>query len=212
MSRVLLFVDDYSEQMFVQIVLKKLGFDVDALQNVHTLGDRLLAFHPQLMILSEESRKFSTEAVLNQATAQIPSLCFILLKKKSGGVDTVSKEILRISSPVQPAELITATARSCQLAPRTLLEKFKKFRGQIQLTEDQERQLDLYERNEEGEKNASSVYGDYLKEHAVKSLSVFDPEEVQKTMKAARQKTEAQEDIDKERRAFTVELFKKKKA
>lgn len=227
MNRVSLIIDDYSELMFVQIILKKLGFDVDALQNIHTLADHLLTFHPSLIILTEDGRRFSAENVMKQIKAQLPDAKFLLLKARAVGTEKTAEGVLRIGSPIQPNELIRATSQSFQLDPAGLLEKFKKFRGQLNLPQEQQKRLELQENDEEQQMFAEAktesaskedparenVYRDYLKKKNLKVKETFRPEEIQKFMrdeKMAAASAPLDTSVDNERRSFVTELFRKK--
>lgn len=228
MNRVSLLIDDYSELMFVQIILKKLGFDVDALQNIHTLGDHLLSFHPSLMIMTEDGRRFSADAVMKQARNQFPDIQFLLLKARVVGTEKISDGVLRIGSPIQPNELIRATSQSFQMDSSVLLEKFKKFRGQLNLSQEQQKQLDLHEASGDQqmfahgdeapaplskEEARENVYRDYLKKQKVKVKETFRPDEIQKFMrdeKVAAAAANNDPSIDDQRRNFVTELFRKK--
>lgn len=216
MNRILLLIDDYSELMFVQIILKKLGFDVDTLQNYHTLPDRFLSFRPNLLILTEDSKKSPTESVLNLARSQIADLKFILLRTRTNGVEVLSPEIRRINTPIQPIELIKATAQSCNIPTEGLIEKFKKFRGQLNLSADQEWALDFTDSPAEvlkarGEPGATKTeeYEKYLAKNKEPVKATFSQADVQKNLKSDRAKIVSESSIDEERKKFATQLFKK---
>lgn len=226
MNRVLLLLDDYSELMFIQIILKKLGFDVDTLQNHHILGDRILSFRPNLLILTEDSRKMSSEFVLNQSRAQIPELKSILLRKDVEGVERVSPETLRISRPVQPIELIKATGECCQMPTDDLIEKFKKFRGQLKELDGEgavgssadlevEDELTFVASAQSMEQQEPSTratqYKDYLQKQQNSVTQSFSPQEVSQVVKKDRTADQKSKKIDMERKRFATELFKKAK-
>lgn len=225
MNRVLLLLDDYSELMFIQIILKKLGFDVDTLQNHHILADRLLSFRPNLLILTEDSRKMSSEFVLNQSRAQIPDLKSILLRKDVEGVEKVTPDTLRISRPVQPIELIKATGECCKMPADELIEKFKKFRGQLKELGETEEGAGVTppESENEGEfisgkfepeqekSQRVAQYKDYLRKQKNTVTQAFSSQEVSKLVRKDRTAEQKSKKIDIERKKFATQLFKKAK-
>lgn len=215
MNRVLLLLDDYSEMMFIQIILKKLGFDTDALQNHHTLPDKLLSFRPNLLILNEDGRKSSTESTLSSARAQVPDLRFVLLRPKTSGVEVLGQDIRRINTPIHPIELILATGQSCNIPTEGLVEKFKKFKGQLNLPKDQQRILDMIDLppSEEPDKGVDRMaeYRKYLSQNKEPVKSTFSGSEVQAKMKVSRAAGKSDSGVDRARKSFAKELFKKAK-
>jgi len=174
MNKILLLLDDYSEMMFIQIILKKLGFDVDALQNSRSLSDRLVGFHPHLLIMNEFGKKFDSAKVLQQVTTQRPDLKVIYLTPNPSQNDVIDVISFRISSPVQPAELIHATAECCEADEAALIEKFQKFRGQLkppqgslddlQLKDGEGAEANLKRSDQESNEASFRVSGESLKE------------------------------------------------
>ena len=202
--------------MFVQIILKKLGFDVDVLQNAHTLPDRLMSFRPNLLILTEDSRRYSSHFVVNQCAAQVSDIHFILVKSQVDGVEKLSEDRRRISSPVQPIELIKAAAESCHMPSEGLIEKFKSFKGQLEVMTAQGKTLELTDTESEellsrSEKfdSREEDYQKYLSEKKVKVKNTFASKEVIKAQKKERVETAGETAIDHDRINFAKELFKK---
>jgi len=52
MLRVLLVLEDYGEMLFLQTLMKKMGFDVDGVQNSRTLNDSILNLNPDILIMT----------------------------------------------------------------------------------------------------------------------------------------------------------------
>lgn len=225
MNRVLLLIDDYSELTFVQIILKKIGFDVDSIQHHRSLPDKTLSFRPQLIILNESSKKNPMEEVIKTGRSLVPDMRFVILGPKVQGIENIGDGVLKISSPVQPVELIKAAGQSCQIPSEGLIEKFKKFRGQLGLTKEQERSLELSEENETvlvekddtkmdqievGDSSSrTQEYESYLEQNRTSVKQTFSAEDVHKSLKSFRQGADdATGEIDQERKSFVDELFK----
>ncbi len=227
MNKVLLLLDDYSELMFIQILLKKLGFDVDALQNSRSLRDRLLGFHPNLLILNEEGRKFDSAKVIAMVQSQRTDLKVIFLTSQSKGPKLLGADVQRISSPVKPTQLIEAVAQSCQVDVSTLLEKFQKFRGQLPGVEDSTTTLErnsneddeIYlERSPEEDESihvgSSSAgreedYKAYLNSQKNDVKETFEPSKVQQILRAEKKLISSAPKVDRDRKNFVKTLFKK---
>ncbi len=213
MNRVLLLIDDYSELTFIQIILKKLGFDVDVMQNAHTLSDRIISFNPNLLILTENSKRYATESILNSTRLQKPDLNFILIKAKFNGAETLSKEIRRIGSPILPIALIKATSQSCNIPHAGLIEKFKKFKGQLNLSPEQEREVEQTVQDGQTVAVPKGAYADYLAQNPADVSSTFATQKVQARVKSDRKTASSMssQSIDQSRKDFVTELFKKAK-
>lgn len=57
MPRILLIIDDYNEMMYLQTLLKKLGFDVDSLTNTRNFSDAVLSFNPKFIVMTAQGKK-----------------------------------------------------------------------------------------------------------------------------------------------------------
>src|SRR3954463_12035040 len=57
MLRVLMVLEDYGELMFLQTVLKKIGFDVDAIQNPRSFHDSLLRMNPDVLVMTAHGKR-----------------------------------------------------------------------------------------------------------------------------------------------------------
>src|SRR5262245_13824695 len=57
MKRILLVIDDYGELLFLQTLLKKLGFDVDGIQNERHFEESCLSLNPDVIIASAKGKR-----------------------------------------------------------------------------------------------------------------------------------------------------------
>lgn len=57
MPRILLILDDYNEMLYLQTLLKKLGFDVDSLTNTRNISDAIISFNPKFLIMTALGKK-----------------------------------------------------------------------------------------------------------------------------------------------------------
>ena len=65
MIRTLLVIDDYNEMIYLQTLLKKMGFDVDALSNSRKFADTLLGFNPKVIIMTAFGKKVDGLSLTN---------------------------------------------------------------------------------------------------------------------------------------------------
>jgi DNA-binding response OmpR family regulator len=52
-------MEDYNEMVFVETILKKIGFDCTGVQNDNNLADKILSFSPHLIIGDGMGRKIN---------------------------------------------------------------------------------------------------------------------------------------------------------
>jgi CheY-like chemotaxis protein len=135
MLRVFLVIDDYNELIYLQTLLKKLGFDVEGLQNQKKYADLSLGFNPQILIATARGRKVDG-LQLAQSIIKRRGIPKIIVLKNSDqsfgegafdqiGVDTV------LESPINPKKLIHAIAELGGVDENPLLEKYSKMKGTL---------------------------------------------------------------------------------
>ena len=129
MLRVLLVLEDYGELMFLQTVLKKIGFDVDSIQNPRMFADSMLSLNPDVLVMTAYGKRIrGVEMVAGiKKNRGLPKI--ILIRSA-----TLSKDIYKeldvdvwLDSPVAAPNLLDAIAacrvslsfaRSCSGRPR----------------------------------------------------------------------------------------------
>lgn len=217
MNKILLLLEDYSELTFIQILLKKLGFDVDAIQNPHAMADRLMVFRPNVIIAPEDGRRIRREMIAPQL-ALIPSIKQILLSTHGSGNAPVEENVFRIKSPIQPMDLIHALATACQMDPDNLAEKYQKFRRQIHTEELGDIVYGNFGFDSEvlapdQEVSRKKRYDEFLAKAGDSVSAIFSPKEVAKENKSRRGEgtsSSIQDTLDVDRQSFTKKLFSKK--
>lgn len=133
MLRVLLVIDDYNELIYLQTLLKKLGFDVEGLQNQKKYADLSLAFNPQLLIATARGAKIDGLALAKTVRKNRGFPKVIILR--SAGQAVLQEELedagvdMMLDSPINPKELILALASFGNMDEAALLEKYSKIKG-----------------------------------------------------------------------------------
>lgn len=230
MLRILLALEDYGELMFLQTVLKKIGFDVDSTQNIRKLDDLVLAMNPDVLVMTARGKRIKgVDAVPNiKKTRGFPKI--ILIRSGSMAKDDFLGVEGWLDSPVGAPDLLDKIAELNHLDRMVLQEKLLKLR--MQDTEiEQGRVLKMkdaeggtMDRSEKSAGNfgvlkASSMsssdrqsrYQKFIEGTNIEHKG-FGLKDVQAQVKALRsEETEADlEELERQRRAFVEHLFKKK--
>lgn len=222
-------LEDYGELMFLQTVLKKLGFDVDAIQNPRSYQDHLLRMNPDLLLMTAYGKKVQG-LQLAKATKKVRGLPHILLLRSSGQPEDKDIAVDRwLQSPVSATLMIDSIAELCGLNNQVLQEKFQKLKlteveaEQARVLKMQEVAGPSLERGQDtgnfGMLKDSSLSSTDRRSRYQKFLAEPMPEkhgfavkQVQDQIKALRKEESASdlEDLERERKAFVEHLFRKK--
>jgi len=231
MLRVLMVLEDYGELMFLQTVLKKLGFDVDSIQNPRGFNDHVISMNPDVLVMTALGKKVNgihLSADLRRVRGQ-PKV--ILLRSPGQEMAPEAMADGWLESPVPAVTLLGSIADVCGLNKQGLTEKFQKLRMQ-EIEDEKARVLKVLdgddatlERNEEisgnfGSTLAPSVmsseerserYKKFLEEPAPKEHS-FSTRAVIDHVKNLRKEEGSKDltDLERERKLFVEHLFKKK--
>lgn len=259
MLRVLLLLEDYGELMFLQTLLKKIGFDVDGIQNPKALTDHLLRINPDVLILTAFGKRVRGFEMASQIKRRA-GLPRIMLIRTPGGPPVDDPGIYAwLDSPVGAQQVLDQLADLASLNKQILHDKLQKMRQQE--AEEKARTLkpetgdqpimdkasddsgnfseieepademsptaesaaiDETEPLQESEADplgASSIsttdrqerYKSFLKNASAPTSHGYAVKQVQDQIKALRREESATEleDLERERRAFVEQLFKK---
>ncbi len=228
MLRVLLVLDDYAELMFLQTVMKKIGFDVDAIQNPRKFKDSLLQMNPDLLVLSALGPRVKG-LELCRNLRRVRGIPRVILLRPAGSTFEENKMVDGwLDSPVSALALLHKMADLCSLNKPVLLEKFNK----LQLKEIEEKirvlrpgegaGLVLEARGDEGafgNLKGSSISSPERQERYKKFLEEQPPKEVKfiakdiaEQVRKLREQESAEDlaELERQRKAFVEQLFKKK--
>jgi hypothetical protein len=135
MLRIALVIDDYNELIYLQTLLKKLGLDVEGLQNTKKYSDLSLGFNPYVLITSAKGKKVNGLALAKSLSKPrgIPKV--IALQSSSSPVTPEEKEHCKIDavidSPVNVFKLIMALSEAGNLDEAQLIEKYNKIKNTL---------------------------------------------------------------------------------
>ncbi len=232
MLRVLMVLEDYGELMFLQTVLKKIGFDVDAIQNPRQLQDSLLAMNPDVLVMTANGKKVKG-LEMSRRIKRVRGLPRIILIR---GGQMVREEDLNVDawldSPVGAMSLLNAIGDTCGLNKDVLSDKFLKLRLQ-EVSESEARVLKVDENPlSQAEMERPSVdagnfalqqsstlssadrqerYKKFLQAEIPEQVG-FSVKQVQDQVKSLRQEENAEDlaELERQRKEFVEHLFKKK--
>lgn len=231
MLRILLALEDYGELMFLQTVLKKIGFDVDSTQNSRKLADMLLAMNPDVLVMTGRGRRIKGIDIVPtiKKTRGHPKIILI----RSGGL--IKDESLPVEgwldSPVGAPDLLDKIAELNNLNRQILQEKLLKLRmqegeadpGRVLKMLDTENpatmaraekpagNFGVLKASTMSSNDRQSRYKKFIDDTEVNPVG-FNPKGVQADVKELRnQETSSDlEELERQRRAFVEHLFKKK--
>ncbi len=131
MKKILLVLEDYNELLFVETLLKKVGFDCLGLQSEQKIADSLLSFNPHLLISEGYGRKISGFQIAQKLKKNKNHPKQMIIVGAGDKVDPAEMDQWEISGkltrPVHPVELSEVLGRVLGLDPNLLKEKFQKL-------------------------------------------------------------------------------------
>lgn len=135
MLRVLCCLEDYGEMVFLQILLKKLGLDVECIQNPHILTGSLSRFFPDLLIMTAMGRRVHG-ATLAQSVRKVRGKPSVILLAPSSSQHQLTPAQLQnvdavLQSPVKAVDVIECISKTQNLDSEALLEKYRKFKTSL---------------------------------------------------------------------------------
>ncbi|MGE3973955.1 MAG: hypothetical protein AB7F59_05455 [Bdellovibrionales bacterium] len=128
MARILLAIEEYKELIFLETLLKKVGFDVVGIQNDLAVYEKLMAFNPDMLVITAQGHRVNgtkTLPKLLQKKANIPPTIFINPKGKAL-MPADKKAVTVLESPVSPHTMIELIANLLNLNEDVLLDKYEK--------------------------------------------------------------------------------------
>ncbi len=131
MHRVLLVLEDFNEQLFLETLLKKLGFDVASIRSEASLSDQLLiTFQPELIISTGDGVKIQGGRVAKKAKKKAPHVKLLLLYLRSRLKDISLVQLEAdgaIEIPINPRIMITSICQLIGIELQTVMSKFEKL-------------------------------------------------------------------------------------
>lgn len=230
MLRVLMVLEDYGELMFLQTVLKKIGFDVDAIQNPRIFQDSLLRMNPEILVMTAAGKRVNGRELAKTVKRVRGFPKVVLIRAPNSPVEDDPEISAWLNGPVAAPELLKALSDLCNLDNHILQEKFQKLQLQdpevesarvLKSTDGAAPTLDRSNKDvgNFGVLNPSTMSADERKKRYQDFLTEEKPEDhgfaikkVQQQVKTLREEEGQKDlaDLERQRKAFVEELFKKK--
>lgn len=240
MKRVLLVIDDYGELLFLQTLLKKLGFDVDGIQNERSFEDTFLALNPEIVIATAKGKRINGLEIAEglRKVRGLPKVILLAtgpIWDRLRGLEIPSVDGV-LESPVAASRLLGMIAGVAELDRDGLLEKYRKLKAT--LSKDSEADAQILQRELAAESDQGGVagvasapkpllrpstmsseerqkrYQEHLAKQEPVELSRFPRERVEEFTKEIRATEDPQEiaALEEERQTFVKAMFKKAKS
>jgi hypothetical protein len=215
-------------------VLKKIGFDVDAIQNPRQFQDSLLTMNPDVLVMNANGKKVKG-LELSRTVKRVRGLPHVILIRSASLVREEDSGVEAwLDSPVGAMPLLNAIGDTCGLNKDVLADKFVKLQLKdvgdhearvLKATETPLNQADMEREKvasgnfEDGGLKVSTMSGEERKERYKKFLQSdipvqtgFSIKQVQDQVKELRQNENAKDlaDLERQRKEFVEHLFKKK--
>ncbi len=161
MLRVLLILDDYGELLFMQTLLKKLGFDVDGIQNERNFEEAFLALNPEIVIATAHGKKVDGLS-LAESIRRVRGFPKVILVASGPMLDRLrnleggSHDAI-LESPVAASRLLGTIATLASQHPSILLEKYSRLKAT--LSPEREADLQILKRDEGADPGPPPVSG-----------------------------------------------------
>lgn len=217
MLRVLLVIEDYTELIYIQSLLKKTGFNVDGVQSERGFEATFLAMNPEIAVVSLKTRKLlGMELFANlKHRPKILLLANRAQIEKRASVPEFATVEGMVESPIKATDLLLALAKAGNINPEILIEKYQKIRATLGQRDGEGSKREFDTSGANGEPNRRPSRSERMNS-AIAKLDVpdsqsFDKRVVQDVVKEVRQaasQNPAIQKIDEERQAFVKQLFK----
>lgn len=161
MLRVLLAVDDYGELLFLQTLLKKLGFDVDGIQSEQRFEEAFLALNPDMIIATARGKRINGMEIAEglRRSKGLPKVLLLApsaIIEKLRGIEIQNVDAL-LESPVGALGLLAELALHGGIDRQALIDKYKKLKAT--LSPEREADLHILRRDAEAEEWLKSGAG-----------------------------------------------------
>lgn len=154
MAKVMLVIDDFNELLYIETLLKRMGFDVFSLNKDATLADSLLGFFPAMVVSTFKGPLVDGIRVSALVKKQVPNAKVALLYPQSTMPQMTSEQKGKVDAliemPVQPQDTLLIIAQLLKLDAQALLEKFEKISKARSLSRGEEDVLILRSESVEG--------------------------------------------------------------
>jgi len=131
MRRVLVAIEDYQELTQLELLLKKLGFDVVGVRNDAAVPEMMVSFNPEVLVISAQGQRVNGTKLLPRIKKRGGPPRVILVAKNKSLLKADSLVDVTLESPIRTESLIEALAGFFGMDEKNLLDKFEQLKIQI---------------------------------------------------------------------------------
>jgi len=215
MKKVLLAIEDYNELLQSETALKKTGFDCISLQNDVAIPERVMAYNPDVVVMTAVGKRINGHKLVPRLRAMKPAPEIVLIVSKKTLNINLNGVAASLDAPVQPLVLLEVLSSLLDLDEETVLHKYESARA----GENNAPVVDILEnfrrctRSLETKEKSSARAARYKKIATASELPPFrgfTRQQVQEQIKEFRaDEGEETKRIDDERRMFALILAQK---
>lgn len=121
-------LEDYGELMFLQTVLKKIGFDVDAIQNPRSFQDSVLRMNPDVLVMTSVGKRVKGYDLASGLKRPRGTPKIILIQAPNAPEIFDPQVDGWLKGPVAALDLLNTIGDLCGLDKAVLAEKFQKLK------------------------------------------------------------------------------------
>jgi DNA-binding response OmpR family regulator len=220
--KILLCLEDYNELLFVETLLKKLGFTVDVARNEQLLPDQLLSTLPELVVATGKGHKINGARIGKKVKHKGLRAKLLLLFPR--GKIPHKQELSEmgadgaVETPLNPRRFIMAICEITGLESELVIAKFDKLpigKGQAGNGENIQVIHGEVPLKKTDSKSRTEKYNALLKDVPPSKQELFSKKKIQDEVTDIRRQEKESDprelsELEKGRNAFVVALFKKK--
>ncbi|MBK9293294.1 MAG: hypothetical protein IPM57_02450 [Oligoflexia bacterium] len=206
MKRILTIIEDLNEQNFLEVLLKKISFDVLSLRKEAQINSNALGFRPNLVIATGDGAKINGHRVAKEIKVKGVNPKLILLFPINQAIDKKITSSYKchgvLETPINPLALIEAICSVLDLEKEPILKKYER----LPVTQ-QQQQVSNSEPSIRSKK-----YAEILKKVPPSKENGFSRKIVSEEVKKMREyedNNKEVEEIDEMRKKYVSALFKK---
>lgn len=135
MRRVLLYLDDYSELVYMETLFKKLGFDAQGVQSQRAFDEALLGLNPEVCIMTARGKRVHGLDIAENLSNHSRHTKIVLFAPRGLAEKLDAKNVpfvdAWVETPPSIPTLLTTLASSMGMDAKILLEKYNKIRANL---------------------------------------------------------------------------------
>lgn len=125
MRRILLVIENLNELLFLESLLKKMGFDTTSIRNEAAISEQIVSFGPDIVLATGEGSKLDGRRI-SAKVKKTGSIKLILIYPPQSSQASTPCDA-SVTAPVAPKVLLSTIARVSGLDEAKILAKFNKL-------------------------------------------------------------------------------------